>query len=161
MRRRPQRAALTPRQRQLNIDSFEYVWTTIRDKHWQSKPAGLDWQAVHDELRPAIEKASTMEAARAVLNDMLGRLHQTHFAIIPSDLYSDLHGSGAKGEITTGIDVRVAGSGVLVSSVEPRVPGREGRRPARLADPEDRRHGSDPGGRKAQPEHTPHPRCAN
>lgn len=126
-------AALTPRQRQLNIDSFEYVWTTIRDKHWQSKPAGLDWQAVHDELRPAIEKASTMEAARAVLNDMLGRLHQTHFEIIPSDLYSDLHGSGAKGEITTGIDVRVAGSGVLVSSVDPGSPAaREGIQPGWL-----------------------------
>jgi carboxyl-terminal processing protease len=109
---------LTQKQRQLNIDSFEYVWTTVRDKHWQAKPAGLDWQAVHDELRPAMEKTSTMQAARAVLNDMLQRLHETHFAIIPSDLYSDLNGSGGKGEITTGIDVRIAGSDVLVTSVE-------------------------------------------
>jgi carboxyl-terminal processing protease len=109
---------LTAKQHQLNIDSFEYVFAAIRDKHWQAKPAGLDWQAVHDELRPAIEKASTMEAARAILNDMLGRLHETHFAIIPSDLYSDLEGSSAKGEITTGMDVRVAGSDVLVTSVE-------------------------------------------
>lgn len=115
-------APLTAKQRQLNIDSFEYVWTTIRDKHWQTKPAGLDWPAVHDQLRPAIENASTMEAARAVLNDMLGRLHQTHFEIIPSDLYSDIHGSGAKGEVTTGIDIRVAGSDVLVSSVDPGSP---------------------------------------
>ena len=109
---------LTAKQRQLNIDSFEYVFAAVRDKHWQVKPAGLDWQAVHDELRPAIEKASTMQSARAVLNDMLGRLHETHFAIIPSDLYSDLEGSSAKGEITTGMDVRVAGSDVLVTSVE-------------------------------------------
>jgi carboxyl-terminal processing protease len=109
---------LTQKQRQLNIDSFEYVWTTVRDKHWEAKPAGLDWQAVHDELRPSMEKASTMEAARAVLNDMLQRLHETHFAVIPSDLYSDLNGSGGKGEITTGIDVRMAGADVLVTSVE-------------------------------------------
>ena len=111
-------AQLTTNQRQRNIDSFEYVWRTVRDKHWQANPSGLDWQAVHDELRPAIEKAATMDAARAVLNDMLGRLHQTHFAIIPSDLYSDLNGSGAKGEITTGIDVRVIGADVVVASVE-------------------------------------------
>jgi carboxyl-terminal processing protease len=109
---------LTANQRKLNIDSFEYVFAAVRDKHWQAKPAGLDWQAVHDELRPAIEKASTMDAARAVLNDMLGRLHETHFAIIPSDLYSDLNGSSAKGEITTGMDIRVIGSEVLVTSVE-------------------------------------------
>jgi carboxyl-terminal processing protease len=109
---------LTANQRQRNIESFEYVWRTVRDKHWQANPSGLDWQAIHDELRPAIEKATSMDAARAVLNDMLGRLHQTHFAIIPSDLYSDLSGSSAKGEITTGIDVRVIGTDVLVTSVE-------------------------------------------
>ena len=107
---------LSAHERQLNIDSFEYVWKTIRDKHWQTKPSGLDWQAVHDELRPAIEKASSMETARAVLSDMLGRLHQTHFAIIPADLYSDLE--GARGEITTGIDVRVVGSQALVTRVD-------------------------------------------
>ena len=121
---------LNQQQRQLNIESFEYVWTAVRDKHWQTKPAGLDWQAVHDELRPAIEKATTMEAARAVMRDMLGRLHQTHFAIIPSDLYSPLDGSNGKGEITTGIDVRVVGSQALVSFVETDSPAaREGVRP--------------------------------
>jgi carboxyl-terminal processing protease len=121
---------LTANQRQRNIDSFEYVWRTVRDKHWQANPSGLDWQAVHDELRPTIEKASTMDAARAVLNDMLGRLHQTHFAIIPSDLYSDLSGAGAKGEITTGIDLRVIGADVVVTSVEAESSAaREGVRP--------------------------------
>lgn len=113
--------ALTPEQRRLNIDSFEYVWKTVRDKHWQAKPGGLDWKAVHDELRPAIEKADSMDAARAVMNDMLARLHQTHFGIIPSELYSDLDGahSSKGGESTTGLDVRVVGTQVLVTAVEP------------------------------------------
>src|ERR1700681_3485039 len=82
--------ALTAEQHRLNIDSFEYVWKTVRDKHWETKPGGLDWQAVHDELSPAIEKAASKEAARAVLHDMLGRLHQTHFAIVPAELYSNV-----------------------------------------------------------------------
>ena len=110
--------ALTPEQRRLNIDSFEYVWKTVRDKHWQVKPAGLDWQAVHDELRPGIEKADSMDAARAVMNDMLGRLHQTHFAIIPADFYSDLENAHSGGESTTGLDIRLAGNQVLVTSVD-------------------------------------------
>ena len=58
-------AALTPDQRKLNLDSFEIVWQTIRDKHWDPKLGGLDWQAVHDELRPKVEAATTMEQARA------------------------------------------------------------------------------------------------
>lgn len=55
---------LTPEQQRLNLESFEHVWTTVRDKHWDPKLAGLDWQAVHDELRPQLESATTMEQAR-------------------------------------------------------------------------------------------------
>jgi len=111
--------ALTPEQKKANLDSFEYVWKTVRDKHWQKDPGGLNWQAVHDELRPAMENAETMDAARAVIRDMLGRLHQSHFGVIPSDLYSQVDGSHSKtGESTTGIDVRVFGSQALVTSVD-------------------------------------------
>jgi carboxyl-terminal processing protease len=113
----PLLAALTPRERQLNIDSFEYVWKTIRDKHWQTKPGGLDWDAIHAEFRPAIEKADSMDAARAVLSEMLGRLHQTHFGIVPSELYSDLQ-AAHDGENTSGLDIRVIDSQVLVTSVD-------------------------------------------
>jgi carboxyl-terminal processing protease len=114
----PLRAALTPEQRQLNIQSFEYVWTAIRDKHWQTNPGGLDWQAIHDEFRPKMEAADGMDAARAVLNGMLGGLHQTHFNIVPSDLYSNVDAAHG-GDTTTGVDVRVLGAQVLVTSVEP------------------------------------------
>ncbi len=112
-------AELTPEQRELNIKSFEHVWSTVRDKHWQTKPGGLDWQAVHDELRPKVEKAVSMDAARAVMSDMLGRLHQTHFGIVPAEVYSDVDGgSHARGDITAGMDVRVVGAQALVTSVD-------------------------------------------
>jgi carboxyl-terminal processing protease len=114
----PVGAALTPEQRQLNIRSFEYVWTAIRDKHWQTKPGGLDWQAIHDEFRPKIEAADSMDAARGVLNQMLGRLHQTHFGIVPGELYSNVDATHG-GDTTTGVDVRVVGAQVLVTSLEP------------------------------------------
>ena len=35
-----------PDEKQLNIDSFEKVWKTIRDKHWETNPGGLDWNAI-------------------------------------------------------------------------------------------------------------------
>lgn len=110
--------ALTPEQRQLNVESFEQVWKTVRDKHWQVKPAGLDWQAVHDELRPAIEKADSMDAARAVMRDMIGRLHQTHFNIVPGEVYGDAADENKPHDNTTGIDLRVVDSRALVTSVD-------------------------------------------
>jgi len=111
-------AALTSEQRQLSLQSFEYVWAVIRDKHWQTKPGGLDWQAIHDEFKPKIEAADNMDAVRAVMSQMLGRLRQTHFGIVPADLYLNLDASRG-GDVNAGMDVRVIGAQVLVTSVEP------------------------------------------
>ena len=111
---------LTPEQKRLNIESFEHVWTTVRDKHWDPKLGGLDWQAVHDELLPQLERAATMEQARAVMEDMLSRLKQTHFDIVPATVYQEMEGD--KGPGRTGIEVRVVEGRALVVSTEPDSP---------------------------------------
>ena len=113
----PLRAALTPEQRQLNMKSFEYVWAAIHDKHWETMPGGLDWAAIHNEFRPKMEAADSMDAARDVLNQMLGRLHQSHFNIVPGELYSNVE-TAQGGDTNRGIDVRVVGAQVLVTFVE-------------------------------------------
>jgi carboxyl-terminal processing protease len=115
--------ALTPAQRQLNIDSFELVWKTVHDKHWDPKLNGVDWQAVHDELRPKVEKATTMDEARDAMREMLGRLKQTHFGIVPVDAYEELDEKGdEKGSPSDGdpgIDVRQVDGHTLVTFVTP------------------------------------------
>ncbi|HEV8146108.1 MAG TPA: S41 family peptidase, partial [Bryobacteraceae bacterium] len=114
----PALAQLSAEQKQLNVASFEKVWTTVRDKHWEKKPGGLDWKAVHDELRPKIDKAETMDEARAIMRDMLGRLKQTHFGIFPADVYKDVD-DVSMGEGSTGIDLRVLDGQVVVTSLDP------------------------------------------
>ncbi|MBZ5676101.1 MAG: hypothetical protein LAP61_17810 [Acidobacteriia bacterium] len=105
----------------LDLDSFEQVWTTVRDKHWQTKPGGLDWQAIHDEYRPRVEKAASHDDARAVIQEMIGRLKQSHFAIIPAVVYSAIDDEGG-GPGTTGIDARVLHGHAVVTSVDPGSP---------------------------------------
>jgi carboxyl-terminal processing protease len=113
----------------LDLDSFEKVWTTVRDKHWQAKPGGLDWQAIHDQYRPRVEKAASHDAARAVMQEMLGRLKQSHFAIIPAAVYSVLDDE-AGGPGVTGIDARVLQGHAVVTSVDPGSPAeKQGVRP--------------------------------
>ena len=114
---------VTPAQRDVNIQSFEKVWTTVSDKHWDPKLGGLNWQAVHDELRPKMEAAKTADEARDILNDMVGRLKQTHFGIFPGSVYHDLDASSDdpekdSGEATPGIDVRVLEGHAIVTDVE-------------------------------------------
>lgn len=112
---------LTAQQRDLNIASFEKVWTTVRDKHWETRPGGLDWQAIHAEFRPRIEKAETIGEARAVIREMLGRLKETHFAIFPAAVYDDV-GAKSAGDGSTGLDARVLEGQVVVISIEPNSP---------------------------------------
>ena len=113
--------AITPA---ANIEAFEKVWTTVRDKHWDPKLGGLDWQAVHDELRPKVEAAKTADAVREILNDMVGRLKQTHFGIFPGDVYHDLNSSDDKdtGDADPGIDLRVLDGHAIVTDVYPGSP---------------------------------------
>src|ERR1700730_4936410 len=87
-----------PVERQLNLDSFEKVWSTIRDKHWEKKPAGLDWDAIHAEFRPKIENAKNIDEVRSLLTEMLGRLHQTHFGILPTRVYQAIGDTAAAGD---------------------------------------------------------------
>jgi carboxyl-terminal processing protease len=115
-------AQSAPEQRKLDLDSFEKVWTTIRDKHWEKNPAGLDWQKIHDEYAPKAEAARTTDETRAVIRDMLGRLHQTHFQIFPAGVYRAVGNDEPEGPGSTGIDIRVLDGHAIVVSVDPGSP---------------------------------------
>jgi carboxyl-terminal processing protease len=110
-------AQFTAEQRQANLASFETVWTTIRDKHWETSPGGLDWQAIHAEYRPRVEAAASTEAARAIMREMIGRLKQTHFAIFPAAVYQVLDTDGG-GDGWPGFEARVLDGRVIVSEVQ-------------------------------------------
>lgn len=77
-----------------NLETFDFAWNLIRESYWDETFGGLDWGAVRDELRPQAAEAPDREALRSVLTDMLGRLGQSHFAVLPGDDQD----SGAGGE---------------------------------------------------------------
>ena len=112
-----QTSPLSPETRRLNLESFEKVWSTVRDKHWEKNPAGLDWQAIHDEFRPRAEAAATMEDARNVMREMLGRLKQTHFGIVPASIYEDV--GRQAGDATPGLELRLLDGHAIVTRIDP------------------------------------------
>lgn len=104
-------------QQDLNLASFDRVWTAIRDTHWEARPGGLDWQAIREEYRPRVERARSTEEARAAMQEMLARLKQTHFAIVPAAVYAELEEDG--GEASAGLDLRVLQGQAVVTAVDP------------------------------------------
>lgn len=112
---------LTPEQQRLNIESFEIAWRQVRDIHWDL--GRIDWQAVHDRYRPAVEEAGTVAEARQAMRDMLARLEQSHFAIIPAEVYTSLDRHGASRDFgRTGVRLDLVDGRPLVTIVEPQSP---------------------------------------
>ncbi len=105
--------------RQNRINSFETVWTTVRDKHWDARPGGLDWQAIHSEYRPLIDRAQTDNEARDLTRQMLARLKQTHFAIFAPGIADEITREIAndEGDGTPGFETRILNGRVIVTGV--------------------------------------------
>ncbi|MGH9308167.1 MAG: S41 family peptidase [Vicinamibacterales bacterium] len=101
----------------LTVETFDAVWRIVRDSHFDKTLNGVDWESVATELRPRAARAHTAGELRAVLKDMLGRLGQSHFAIIPAT--SDRIGDAPRDQSATpGFDVRLVGDDVLVTRVD-------------------------------------------
>jgi carboxyl-terminal processing protease len=103
------------------VAAFEEAWQRVHDTHFDKDFNGVDWAAVKEELRPEAAKARSREEVRDVINRMLARLGQSHFAVIPSGVLPDMdapaeHAEGAGG---LGFDVRYHDGRMLVVRVDP------------------------------------------
>jgi carboxyl-terminal processing protease len=98
------------------VETFDAAWTIVRDTHFDKAFNGVDWEAIRTELRPRATAAKSATELRVVLREMLGRLGQSHFSILPASADAS---TVAGGIAEPGFDVRLAPEGVLVTSVEP------------------------------------------
>jgi carboxyl-terminal processing protease len=103
------------------VDTFDAAWKIVRDTHFDPHMNGVDWDAVREELRPRALAASTQGELRAVIREMLDRLGQSHFALIPFSADSPRQAQ-ADTSGDPGFDVRIVGRDVLVTAVTPKGP---------------------------------------
>ncbi|MGC4045317.1 MAG: hypothetical protein QM758_16115 [Armatimonas sp.] len=78
-------------------DAFDTVWTTVRDTHWDPTFGGVNWEAVRRKYLPRALAAPNDNAFWATLQQMLGELKQSHFAILPPGAYTGDE-AGKKGQ---------------------------------------------------------------
>jgi carboxyl-terminal processing protease len=97
---------------------FDAAWVIVRDTHFDPTFNGVNWDQVRSDLRPRAEAARTPEALRAVIEAMLARLGQSHFALVPAGAagdVADLSGS-------PGFEFRLVDREAIVVTVDPTGP---------------------------------------
>jgi carboxyl-terminal processing protease len=77
--------AAKPDAAELRRQSFEKVWTTINEKHFDPTFGGVNWQKVRETYEPKATAAKTDAELYSVLRQMLGELKLSHFGIFPPD----------------------------------------------------------------------------
>jgi carboxyl-terminal processing protease len=113
-------ATEVPVQESLELATFDKAWEIIRDTHFDPTFNGVDWDQVRADLRPKAAESSGPEELRPVLLEMVGRLGQSHFSVIPksvADEETEATGGGSgTGEI--GLEIRVLGEELVVTAVD-------------------------------------------
>jgi carboxyl-terminal processing protease len=112
-----------------SLESFEAAWQLVADTHPDRTFGGVDWRQVREELRPRAAAAGSPAELRRIIQEMLARLQQSHFAVLPAPAPA----GDADGDV--GLEIRFAGPRALVFRVEPAGPAaRAGVRPGWLLD---------------------------
>ena len=114
----PHRAP-TPYDRALGLESFDAAWRIVYQTHFDTTFNGVNWLALREELRPRAERARSADELRRLILDMLYRLGQSHFTLIPRELADTLdpaQGPVARGAV--GMDVRLFGEDLVVTRVD-------------------------------------------
>lgn len=74
----------------LALATFDAAWQLVYDSHFDPNFNGVNWQAVRTELRPRVVGLTDENELREIIEDMLGRLGQSHFALLPREIVETL-----------------------------------------------------------------------
>jgi carboxyl-terminal processing protease len=102
------------------LEAFDAAWRILKSNYVAENASHVDWDALRAELRPRAEAAHSAEDVRAVIRDMLARIGQSHFAILPAPVASEMSGPalGAAEVGSLGFDVGPVDGHLIVTRVD-------------------------------------------
>src|SRR5262245_7309209 len=96
--------------------SFDIVWRTVKEKHFDPTLGGVDWDAVRRKYEPRVAKVKKDGELYGLLNEMLGELRQSHFGVIPPEAILE-DGSLNLPPGNIGIELRIVEGQVVITRV--------------------------------------------
>jgi len=96
--------------------TFEIVWSRVKEKYYDPTFGGVDWEAVGQRYRGHLGMVRTESELYALLGQMLGELRRSHFHIYPPGTFVE-DGDPSERQGSVGMDVRVLGRRVVITRV--------------------------------------------
>lgn len=108
------------------VAAFDSAWNILRTNYVAENNSHVDWDALKAELRPRAEAARSVDEVRGVIRQMLERVGQSHFALLPASVASDMNGpSLTPGEVgSLGFNVGPVGGRLVVTGLDEKGPAR-------------------------------------
>src|SRR5499426_181034 len=98
--------------------TFEIVWRTVKERHFDPAMGGVDWDKAHETYASKVAAVKSDRELYPMLQEMLGLLHQSHFNIIPPESLTPEDQNEPSGG-GVGIDLRLVGGAAMITRVEP------------------------------------------
>ena len=99
----------------LAVTTFDSAWRTIGVTLERRGVTRLDWPEVRRELLPRAVRAESDSALRAVIDDMLARIGESHFALLPAQAAPAANAPASAAALgTSGLALRVLDTNVVV-----------------------------------------------
>jgi len=99
----------------LAVTTFDSAWRTIGVTLERRGVTRLDWPEVRRELLPRAARAESDSALRVVIDDMLARIGESHFALLPAEAAPAAGAPASAAALgTAGLALRVLDGGVVV-----------------------------------------------
>ena len=102
---------------ELRQETFDIVWRTVKEKHFDPTHGGVDWDKVREQYATRVAEAKSDAEFYGLLRQMLGELRQSHFNIIPPEAVVQDDSPEPKGG-GIGIDLRLVDGQPVISRVE-------------------------------------------
>jgi carboxyl-terminal processing protease len=102
------------------LEEFDAALQILRANFVAEQTARIDWDALRAELRPRAQAAQSSEDVRALIREMLDRVQQSHFALLPAAAAPDFSDAllPAADAGSLGFDVVPIDDHLVVSRVE-------------------------------------------
>ena len=97
------------------LEDFDFVWRAISEWYVEPDYGGVGWDAIHDDYRLRVQRASDQDGAYNVIGEMLAELGNTTTFVIPPALVPALR---QQAEQQGPAEQEYAGVGILIAETD-------------------------------------------